>query len=52
MRPHGHEFEFVAFGGGWEAWGCKRCGRTAIPSIFGFLWPEVLGRFFERWRCH
>lgn len=51
MTDHGHDFHCATFAGGWECHRCHRCDLLAIPSIFGFLWPELLGRFFRRWRC-
>lgn len=48
---HGHDFQLLGGGGGAEVWECRRCGRSTIPSPFGFLWPEALGTLFSRWRC-
>lgn len=38
---------------GWEVYTCSKCGRSAIPSIFGFLWPSLAAwlPFCGRWRC-
>jgi hypothetical protein len=52
MKRSGHNFYCAGGGGGWEIWRCTRCERETIPSVFfGVLWPEVLGKFFKRWRC-
>lgn len=42
---------FLSGGGDWEVWECRRCGRDAIPTPFGFLMPTVLQFFWPRFRC-
>jgi hypothetical protein len=42
---------FLAGGGDWEVWECHRCGRSTIPTPFGFLLPTVLQLFWPRFRC-
>jgi hypothetical protein len=51
MRRAGHRWRLAGGGGGWEVWECVECGRSAIPSFYGGLWPNLLGFFFRRWRC-
>jgi hypothetical protein len=34
-----HRWWCVGGSGDWEVWSCHACGRTAIPTPFGFLWP-------------
>ena len=51
LHASGHKFVLLGGAGGWEVWGCEYCGRECYPALLGFLWPEVLGRLFKRWRC-
>lgn len=41
FRPHEHHYGCLGGGGGWEVWGCERCGRADIPSPLGFMWPNL-----------
>lgn len=45
-----HAFRLMGAAAGWEVYECVRCHRSAIPSPFGFLWPN-LGWRFRRWTC-
>lgn len=45
-----HDWELLGGSGSWEVWQCRRCRRSAVPSLFGFfLWPDVLLVLFP-WR--
>lgn len=37
-----HDWECLGGGGGWELWGCRRCGRERFPNVLWGLW-------FVRW---
>lgn len=51
MSGDAHDWYCEGGAGGWEVWVCSRCGRSAIPSVFGFLWPDVGRRLHRRWAC-
>jgi hypothetical protein len=40
-RAHEHHYVSMGGGGGWEVLECKVCGRSDIPSPFGFMWANL-----------
>ena len=51
-RPR-HNWRLYGEAAGWQVWECRTCGRTAIPTIFGFIWPwpRCVTCHHERVRC-
>jgi hypothetical protein len=41
FRPHEHHYFVSGGAAGWDVCTCKRCGRSDIPSPFGFMWPNL-----------
>lgn len=48
-----HAWRLLGAASGWEVYECTLCGRSAIPSVFAWLWPDFFYRvsFGRLGRC-
>lgn len=46
-----HKWRLMGGAGGWEVWDCTTCNRSAIPTIFGFMWPWPKCKELEPSKC-
>lgn len=40
-RAHEHHYRSIGGAAGWEVLECNLCGRSDIPSPFGFMWANL-----------